>query len=361
MKRRSERGWLSTRWRTRGLRDRRSREAQRWVDGGDQAVTLPAASLGFAGLALTWSLLARARSERWWPVAALDLVPPQLLLPWPLGLALRAARARRWTWAALNVAAALAWTAVQVGLVLPRAPHAGGSGPVWRVLTLNTRRAGADPERVAALARRVQAGLVLLQEVVDRDPAGYEARLREAFPGWQLIRHAELISLTRSPVLSAQALTWPHTPHAVLLVDLEVAGQTVRVIHTHLPTLALRPGAPHTRAGRPLPERAAHRLVLRRAMLAAAAEALRQTSGPVLLAGDLNAPPRGQLHRWLSALGLTDVFRAAGRGFGLTYHARFGFTRIDYLWTRGLTPLASAPLPDVLSDHRPLLAELRLP
>ena len=82
--------------------------------GGKPRPRLPALSLAFALLALAWGLLARARSETWWWVAALDVVPPQVLLPLPLGLAWVALRRRSWNWAALDFAVLLACTTFQV-------------------------------------------------------------------------------------------------------------------------------------------------------------------------------------------------------------------------------------------------------
>lgn len=141
-----------------------------------------ALSLAFASLALAWGLLARARSETWWWVAALDLVPPQVLLPVPLLLAWRALRRRNWGWAAFHVAVALAFA---VGAVLPdRLAGAAQRGAPLRVLTLNADFARADPIRLAALVRRERVDVLALQEALDRDRnAGYEARVRAAFPG----------------------------------------------------------------------------------------------------------------------------------------------------------------------------------
>ncbi|GAA5533195.1 endonuclease/exonuclease/phosphatase family protein [Deinococcus aluminii] len=324
---------------------------------------LPALSLTFALLALGWGLLARARSEMWWWVAALDAVPPQVLLPVPLLLAWWALRGRRWVWAGVNVLVAAAFTAAQVGVVLPHGPSGtGASGTPLRVLTLNTDFAGTDPARLAALARRERVDLLTLQEALGRDrEAGYEVRVRAAFPGWTLTRHDELLTLSRRPVLASRVITFPRSPHAVLLTRVWVAGQTVTVVNTHLPTLGLLPSASDTRLGRSLPQRVTRRLSVRRDFVEVVERVLRDAPGPVILAGDLNAPPRGELHARLRALGLTDTFQAGGAGFGFTHHARFGHSRIDSLWTRG--PLAErvTPLPDRLSDHRALLAALRLP
>lgn len=155
-------------------------------------------------------------------------------------------------------------------------------------------------------------------------------------------------------------MTFPNSPHAVLVSSLEVAGQPVTVVNTHLPTLSLLPSSSDTRLGRSLPERVTRRLAVRRDFVEVMARVGRDTSGPLILAGDLNAPPRGELHARLRRLGLTDAFATGGTGSGFTHHARFGHSRIDYVWTRGVQAERAASLPDVLGDHRAVLAELRL-
>ncbi|MBB5235451.1 endonuclease/exonuclease/phosphatase family protein [Deinococcus budaensis] len=323
---------------------------------------LPALSLLFAALALAGGLLARAHSETCWWVAVLDLVPPQALLPVPLLLAWRASGRRRWGWAAFNVAVALAFTVGQVGAVLPdRLAGAAQRGAPLRVLTLNANFAGADPTRLAALVRQERVDVLTLQETLDRGrDAGYGARVQAALPGWSLARHDELVTLARWPLRESRAVTFPSSPHAVLVTSLEVAGRDVTVVNTHLPTLALLPSPSDTRLRRTLPQRVARRLTVRREFVGVVAGLLRGAPGPLILAGDLNAPPRGELHARLHALGLTDAFQAGGTGLGFTHHARFGHSRIDYVWARGVQAERALALPDVLSDHRAVLAELRL-
>lgn len=82
---------------------------------------------------------------------------------------------------------------------------------------------------------------------------------------------------------------------------------------------------------------------------------------PLIVCGDFNSTPHGWVYRHLSQ-GLTDVYRAVGRGWGGTYHARTPFVRIDFvLVSPAWRPLTAEVLATDLSDHRPLLVRLRLP
>lgn len=319
-------------------------------------------SLLFAAFSLAWGVLARQWSETWWWLALLDQVPALPMLLLPLLLAFLAARRRKGGWVIWNLGAALAFAVFQAGAVLPRAERLPDGAPLT-LLTLNTGFASAPPATLAALVARERADLVTLQEGLDRAGKAqpYEAALRRAFPGWTVLRRDELLILTRLPLLGSRTVTFPQTPHSVLLARVRAAGQEVTVVNVHLPSLGLRPDAADLAVGRVLSDRTMRRLVARRELPEVLARLPEAGGGPLLLAGDLGAPPRGELHRNLSALGLRDAFPQAGHWFGLTHHARAPYARTDYVWLRGAQAEDVQALPDLLSDHRALVVRLRLP
>jgi len=105
---------------------------------------------------------------------------------------------------------------------------------------------------------------------------------------------------------------------------------------------------------------------IRLAQSRALARAIGASLRPLIVAGDLNAPDSSAVLGNLRAVGLVDAFASGGRGWGYTYghtlRPAFSFLRIDHV-------LAS-PEFDVVdafaggadaSDHRPVLADLRLP
>jgi endonuclease/exonuclease/phosphatase family metal-dependent hydrolase len=80
---------------------------------------------------------------------------------------------------------------------------------------------------------------------------------------------------------------------------------------------------------------------------------------PIIVTGDFNSTAHSWTFRQIS-MGLTDAFRAAGRGWGATWHARFPFARIDFVLVSQEWEVVSATVPNVkLSDHKPLAARLR--
>ena len=85
--------------------------------------------------------------------------------------------------------------------------------------------------------------------------------------------------------------------------------------------------------------------------------------GPLVLAGDLNAPDSSAVVRSLLALGLRDAFASAGRGYGYTYghtlRPGFSFLRIDHiLVSPDFAVRDSSVGGDDASDHRPVIADL---
>ena len=80
---------------------------------------------------------------------------------------------------------------------------------------------------------------------------------------------------------------------------------------------------------------------------------------PVIIAGDLNSTPNNLVYRRL-AEDRQDVFRRAGRGWGMTYHNRFPVVRIDFILAGPEWEVVDAYVPRVwLSDHLPVVARMR--
>jgi endonuclease/exonuclease/phosphatase (EEP) superfamily protein YafD len=96
------------------------------------------------------------------------------------------------------------------------------------------------------------------------------------------------------------------------------------------------------------------------------AQAVRARSRPVIVAGDLNAPPPSLAVRALLDAGMRDAFARAGLGFGYTYgHALrpgFSFLRLDHVLVSAEIGVAACEVgSETASEHRPVIADLWLP
>lgn len=198
-----------------------------------------------------------------------------------------------------------------------------------------------DASRIAAVIAEMQVDTVGLQESDYR--LNYLAhRLgMQAVPGLTLLRHDGPYGnalLTRRKVLAVRRLgfTWSgREPRNALDVDLEVAGETVRVIVTHL---GLWPAE-------------------RRYQVSRLLQVLRQTpiAERVVVLGDINEwLPLGRPLRWLNGLfGHSIVERS--------FPARWPIFALDRAWVRPRHSLLAlkahrSALAEIASDHLPVKA-----
>src|SRR5919109_3033197 len=198
-----------------------------------------------------------------------------------------------------------------------------------------------DASRIAAVIRELECDTIGLQEVDYRLDYIAGRLAMQAVPGLTLLRHDGHYGnalLTRRKVLAVRRheLTHLHRePRNALDVDLEVGGETVRVIVTHL---GLFPGE-------------------RRYQMRKLLKLLRETplSERVVVVGDINEwLPLGRPVRWMHALlGHSPAERS--------FPARWPLVALDRVWVRPRDALLAlkahrTPLAQLASDHLPVKA-----
>ncbi|HEY1611557.1 MAG TPA: endonuclease/exonuclease/phosphatase family protein [Paraburkholderia sp.] len=228
---------------------------------------------------------------------------------------------------------------------------------VLRIATWNIHGAvGTDrlrsAQRIADVVAELNADIVALQEV---PLGGHDVKmapdvlavLREA-GNWLAVAGPTLDTparrfgnavLTRWPVRSSRALDLSfgsREPRGALDVDIDVNGETLRVVATHLGLRARE----------------------RRAQIARLLRAFDRPDLPVMLAGDIN-----EWFVWGRALRmLVSHFRAAPAP--RTFPSRFPVFSLDRIWIHPGERLVGVQvhcsgLARVASDHLPLIAEVR--
>jgi len=215
---------------------------------------------------------------------------------------------------------------------------------------------GFDVRRLAATIRRWDADVVMLQEV-DRfrrrsrhldlpRVLGRLTGMEVAFGLNQDDGRRGLLgnaTLSRYPIVRRGNTRLPHQagaqPRGLLRTDIDVDGTTVSVFNTHLQN-GIRS--------------------LRTRQLAAIRPLVRASPHPVVLGGDFNSGPRTSQMRLAGSLA-RDVWADVGRGPGFTAPGRVPRYRIDYvMYTQPLRAVRARVLPDVISDHRAVRADLVL-
>lgn len=209
-----------------------------------------------------------------------------------------------------------------------------------------------DPARIAEVIKQSGARIIGLQEV-HSDSSGeeqlHQMNYLAALTGFQAVAgpsverkngHYGNVLLTSCEVLAVHKLDLSYRarePRGAIDVDLDIGGETVRVIVTHL---GLVP---------------AERRFQVRKLLAALEE---QRTRIVLLLSDFNEwLPTGRSLRWIHThLGKTALVR--------TFPSRFPVFALDRIWVSPPAALVElcclrTPITRVASDHLPLRAIIR--
>ena len=234
-----------------------------------------------------------------------------------------------------------------------RATDALDAERVVRIATWNIHGAtGTDrvrcAQRIVAVVAELNADVIALQEVPfgGRSAPDVLAALHEE-TGWHAVEGPTLDTparrfgnavLTRWPVRASRALDLSfgsREPRGALDVDIDVAGEALRIVATHLGLRARE----------------------RRAQIARLLRAFDRPDLPVILAGDIN-----EWFVWGRALRmLVSHFRAAPAP--RTFPSRWPVFSLDRIWIHpgerlvGVHAHRSA-LARVASDHLPLVAEI---
>lgn len=233
----------------------------------------------------------------------------------------------------------------------PAEPYKGQ--PVIRLLTANCghREFGNPTADIAAW----QPDIVLLQEV---SPVEVQDVANALYGGHGDYRFHDYNGIVTRWKIKREVRNPAFREQQVTIQD--PAGREIEVVNVHLTSAAtdLRlwsPSAWHE-----------HREVRqqRRQELSIALQLLAQTAPfpdrPTLLGGDFNSPASDPVHHLL-ARDFTDVFSAAGSGWGDTFQRRVPILRLDCLYTtRQFTPVRCQAVTSRNTDHRLVVADLLL-
>lgn len=312
-------------------------------------------ALGLLVLTLLWHLGVNV----WW-VALPSIVAPFLFMPLVLLIPLAFWVRSRFYLLSVGLLA-LVFAVSYGGLFLPRTPvPADPEAPTVRVATYNHLKTNIDLKAIRGAILRADADIIALQELSPDVARMSQTSLRERYP-YQVLRPAPADGRQNGVgVLSRFPLTEPSYSEAYRgqRFGLEVAGRRFELVNVHFNVpfrdgrmSSLRHYEPENR---------------NRQLDALIAET--DATPSLVVVGDFNLSGNELGYRKLASR-LTDAFRYTRAGFGFTYPARTVYrgvplpplVRLDYVWVRGLEPIAAARDCRGGSDHCLVVADLRLP
>lgn len=320
-----------------------------------------------------WLLLQRTVGDRWWWLFFLNLFAVYLfsLLPLVLLIAWRSQQPLLWAASGLAVALALllygpAWW--------PHLAADAADSAALTVMTFNALAYRAETQALVTAIRQSQADLVAIQELNLAVGAALQTQLLERYPYQVLNPQADsrgMGVISRYPLQAwSQSIAgaWLGPPQ---ILQVEWSSGPFLLINCHAISVQFSPKrlASFLTIHQSVPER-------ERQMQALAAFAAQQTL-PVVAVGDFNTSEQTRAYRLLTQV-LGDAWQAGGWGFGHTFPGALSpassravfwgipvpqwLIRIDYIFHSAQWQTVRAWIGpwDEVSDHRPVMAQLRL-
>lgn len=335
-------------------------------------------SLGYAlliGILFLQNALGPERA--WW--STMNLYLPQVIwaLPAPvlvLGMLLCGPRMRLWALLPLLLGGLVLGPLMGYANLFRLSPGIT-RGSRLRVMTYNIERGSTSVPHLLRLIEQEHPDLFLSQDT----SGSFTDALRKAYPTWNIERTGELLVATPLPLRAVEnvalplqkTMPWKVCSYTRCLV--RVGDTDVAVFNLHLVTpryalmKARRDKYAILRGKRSLGvEELIDNAQTRVAQAEEVAKRIAQEKGPVVVAGDFNAPLASLACQKMQAQGLRDAFALAGRGYGYTFgHTqRFDepFLRIDHIFASSqFVAYECSVSPVKLSDHLPVIVELVLP
>jgi len=242
-------------------------------------------------------------------------------------------------------------------------PSVQAAGDTFTVMSYNVRFVNEDSDALLAQIEKYDPDLLALHEYSPAIIAALDEQLSARYP-FQWVRPGRGF-YSRYPIDNQQ---WISTPGSygggAQQVSLDIDGRQLTLLSVH-------PSAPPIQAWYPpgLPVAIPLRVdyTAHREQMAGILTQLEQIERPVILVGDLNVTDQHPLYRQLTQeFGLRDAHSERGRGLGFTFNpflrVPIAAWRIDFILHSQELGVVNLEVGGYAgSDHKPVLATIRLP
>jgi vancomycin resistance protein VanJ len=266
-------------------------------------------------------------------------------LPW-IGLAIPvlavAALVRRSATAGVAVLVPLLVWGLMYGHLM--IPGKGGGTYDVRVLSHNVDAANPDPAKTARHLLDADADVVALEEITPADLKVYKAEFAQVYP--HVVARGTVALWSKYPVEESESVDVGFAWTRALRAEVSTPEGKIAFYVAHL--ASVRIGTSGFTSNQ-------RNDTIRQLGQQIAAEKL----AGVIVMGDFNGTASDRSLAPLTA-GLRSAQGAAGFGFGFTWPAKFPMARIDHIMVRGVVPTKAWVMRSTGSDHRPVVAEVRI-
>ncbi len=331
---------------------------------------------GFYGLVLaTITIFNWKGPDRFW-LGALNLYMPQVMwvIPGILLTVIFFRADRSWTWLPLLC------TLWVIGPIMgfcwsTNEPKPAPGDMTVRVMTWNIKYDRKNIKPLLDEIARCKPDVLFFQDAV----FSLKGPLGDYFRSWQVCSYGQYVIVSRYSLTDAEVYELPffgRKKENFLRCRMHIGRKSVSLYNVHFKTPRQSIKAFKATKNRPgkLPEiiqTLEDNVQTRIDQAATVREFLKEETGPVIVAGDFNAPEYSLVCETLRNAGLRDAFSEGGRGYGFTYGhfllknrlpwLRVSWMRIDHIMVgSGFKTKRCWVGTGKASAHRPVIAELIL-
>ena len=223
-------------------------------------------------------------------------------------------------------------------------PGKGGGSYDLRVLSHNVDADNPDPVKTAQELLSADADVVALEEITSADLKIYKAEFAKTYP--HVVSRGTVALWSKYPVEESESVDVGFAWTRALRADVSTPQGKIAFYVAHL--ASVRVGASGFTSNQ-------RNDTIKQLGQAIAAE---KRAGVVVM-GDFNGTANDRSLAPITS-GLRSAQGAAGYGFGFTWPADFPMARIDHILVRGVVPIKAWVMGSTGSDHRPVVAEIRI-
>ncbi|WP_433020694.1 endonuclease/exonuclease/phosphatase family protein [Kribbella sp. CA-294648] len=223
-------------------------------------------------------------------------------------------------------------------------PGKGGGPHDLRVLSHNVDAANKDPQRTAQELIAADADIVALEEITPADLKIYKAQFASVYP--HVVARGTVALWSKFPVEESRSVDVGFAWTRALRAEVATPEGKVAVYVAHLASVRIGTSGFTSNQRNDTIKQLGQQI---------AGEKL----AGVIVMGDFNGTANDRSLAPLT-VGLRSAQGVAGYGFGFTWPSDFPMARIDHILVRGVTPTKAWVMKSTGSDHRPVVAELRI-